>query len=104
MRKILSRVSNRPKMIYLRNFFNILDRTEISDRKAVLLTSTIFPCHTQNVERMVKIVTEVSFTACLEEARDGIIRAKLRSRKDIPRIETKKRLYSFSYEFLINFH
>ena len=49
-----------------------------------------FPCHTQNVERMVKIVTEVSLTACSEEARDGIIRTKLKSRKDIPRFETKK--------------
>lgn len=39
-----------------------------------------FPCHTQAVERSVKLVTEV----CGEISRDGYIRAKLQAREGLP--------------------
>lgn len=39
-----------------------------------------FPCHTQAVERTVKIVTDASSTVCGPKARDGYIRAKLKAR------------------------
>ncbi|ESO12755.1 hypothetical protein HELRODRAFT_159338 [Helobdella robusta] len=48
------------------------------------------PCHTQAVERMIKLVTEASLSVCGEKARDGFIRTKLASQNDIPKFETKK--------------
>ncbi|GBM98649.1 hypothetical protein AVEN_273129-1 [Araneus ventricosus] len=43
-----------------------------------------FPCHTQSVERCVKLVTESSNKVCGHEARDGYIRATLKSRSVMP--------------------
>lgn len=40
----------------------------------------MFPCHTQTVERCVKLVTEASQSVCGTEARDGYIRSTLLSR------------------------
>jgi len=37
----------------------------------------IFPCHTQAVERAVKLVTDASTAVCGESARDGFIRARI---------------------------
>jgi len=33
----------------------------------------VFPCHTQSVERSVKLVTDASIAVCGESARDGFI-------------------------------
>lgn len=49
-----------------------------------------FPCHTQAVERHIKMVTEASTSVCGNTARDGVIRAKIASRKATPKMETKK--------------
>ena len=38
-------------------------------------------CHSQNVERHVKLVTEASASAVGHDCRDGVIRNKIRSRK-----------------------
>ncbi|GBM91675.1 hypothetical protein AVEN_122282-1 [Araneus ventricosus] len=43
-----------------------------------------FPCHTQGVERCIKLVTEASNKVCGHEARDGYIRATLKSRPIMP--------------------
>lgn len=48
------------------------------------------PCHTQAVERSVKIVTEAAMSACDKKSRDGIIHAKLASRKVMPKFDSKK--------------
>lgn len=48
-----------------------------------------FPCHTQAVERCVKMVTEASVAVCGSVARDGFIRNRLESRKRMPCFETK---------------
>lgn len=57
-----------------------------------------FPCHTQAVERCVKLVTEASISVCGSEARDGFIRSRIKARQDIPLFETKsqfcKKLHS----------
>lgn len=47
------------------------------------------PCHTQNVERHIKLVTEVSSNVIGEKKRDSIIKTKLRSRKVMPKFEKK---------------
>ena len=50
-----------------------------------------FPCHTQAVERCVKLVTKVSGKVCGECARDGFIRATLLSRSSIPTFSHKSK-------------
>ena len=48
-----------------------------------------FPCHTQAVERAVKMVTEASARVCGHERRDGHIRVKIESRKEVTNFNTK---------------
>lgn len=48
-----------------------------------------FPCHTQAVERCVKLVTEASAAVCGETSRHGFIRARIASRQLMPKLETK---------------
>ena len=54
-----------------------------------------FPCHTQAVERNVKLVTEASLSVCDEE-RDGVVRATLEARRVMGKFNTKKD-YKFGY-------
>jgi hypothetical protein len=49
-----------------------------------------FPCHTQSVERCVKLVTEAAGTVCGPGARDGYIRSRLQARGLMPKFETKQ--------------
>ena len=51
---------------------------------------TDIPCHTQSVERHIKLVSEVSRKVCGFEARDGMIRCTLESRKKMPVFNTTK--------------
>lgn len=48
-----------------------------------------FPCHTQSVERIVKLVTEASAAVCGKTKRDGFIRVRLESRQLMPQFNTK---------------
>ena len=48
------------------------------------------PCHSQAVERMVKLVTEASGSVCGHQRRDGMIRATIQSRKKLPNFDSKK--------------
>ena len=43
-----------------------------------------YPCHTQAVERCVKLVTESSMAVCGVKARDGFIRVRLQLRQTMP--------------------
>lgn len=47
------------------------------------------PCHTQAVERCIKLVTEASQSVYGEKARDGFIRARIQSRNIMPKFEKK---------------
>lgn len=49
-----------------------------------------FPCHTQAVERAVKMVTEASSSVCSAARRDGLIHSKLSSRSRNPSYTSKK--------------
>lgn len=51
-----------------------------------------FPCHTQAVERCVKLVTEVSSKVSGEDTRDAFIRSVNDDRKQIPKSDSKKDL------------
>lgn len=48
-----------------------------------------YPCHTQAVERCVKLVTEAASSVCGVRARDGFIRVRLESREIMPYFNTK---------------
>lgn len=48
-----------------------------------------FQCHTQAVERTVKLVTEASSKVCGFVNRDGYIRSTLKSRSTMPQFSTK---------------
>ena len=57
-----------------------------SEQKKLCLTVD-FPNHTQAVERMIKLVTEAASSVIGEEARDGLIRARIEGRKRLPKFE-----------------
>lgn len=48
-----------------------------------------FPCHSQAVERCVKLVTQASATVCGPEARDGLIRSRISSLQILPKFDKK---------------
>jgi len=47
-----------------------------------------FPCHTQAVERCIKLVTEASGLVCGVVSRDGFIRSHIQSRSEMPHFES----------------
>ena len=49
-----------------------------------------FLCHSQDVERHIKLVSEALATVCGQETRDGFIRTQIQSRKEIPKFESKQ--------------
>jgi hypothetical protein len=53
-----------------------------------------FPCHTQAVERGIKMVTEASMHVCGEKSRDGIIWTRGESRNQRKTFETKSDFFS----------
>ena len=54
-----------------------------------VITSDRYPCHTQAVEKCVKVVTEASQSVCGKNRRDSFIRTRLESRAKMPVLETK---------------
>ncbi|GBL95628.1 hypothetical protein AVEN_24831-1 [Araneus ventricosus] len=48
-----------------------------------------FPCHTQSVERCVKLVTEAASTVCRSHSRNGFITNTMASRAIRPSFEHK---------------
>ena len=50
------------------------------------------PCHSQTVERCVKMVTEASSSVFGRSSRDGYIRTTLLARQQLPLLETKRNL------------
>ena len=48
------------------------------------------PCHSQAVERHIRLVSDASLKSSSVEQRDGMIRATIHSREKIPRFSSKK--------------
>ena len=70
---------------------DLSDETIISNiQNKVVYKSVKYPVHTQAVERVIKLVTEASAEVCSHEAREGLIRSRLSSRKRIPFFNSKK--------------
>ena len=55
-----------------------------------VVTFDRYPCHTQAVERCIKVVTEASQSVCGKNRRDGFIRTRLESRAKMPVFDTKR--------------
>ena len=51
---------------------------------------TKYPCHTQAVERSIKLVTEAAAAVSGPERREGLIRSTLKSRNIMPVFETNE--------------
>ena len=51
------------------------------------------PCHTQAVERGIRVITEAASSVIGQDSRDGFIRQKLKSRKDVGSCDSKKDFY-----------
>ena len=67
---------------------------DLSDLIRNPLSIPHFTCHTQAVERAIRIVTEAAGAVIGPEARDGYIRQKMKSRKEISRFDSKKDLFN----------
>ena len=52
-----------------------------------------YPCHTQAVERAIRLVSEASTAVIGQEARNGFIRQRITARKELPTFETKKEYF-----------
>ncbi|GBO28777.1 hypothetical protein AVEN_77596-1, partial [Araneus ventricosus] len=61
------------------------------------LTFEEFPCHTQSVERSVKLISKAAVKVCGETAKYGYIRAQFQARKEFPTFDNKGQNYSNTY-------
>ena len=52
-----------------------------------------YPCHTQAVERAIKLVSEAAGSVVGADSRDGYIRQKIRSRKEVCLKGSKKNFF-----------
>ena len=48
-----------------------------------------YPCHTQSVERGIQLISEAASHVIGAENRDGFIRQRMRSRKELGRCDNK---------------
>ena len=51
------------------------------------------PCHTQAVERGIRVIADAASSVIGHDSRDGFIRQKLKSRKDVGPCDSKKDFY-----------
>lgn len=61
----------------------------------------LFPCHSQAVERHVRLVSEASSLVFGAKERDGLIRSRIKSRKELPKFETKKQFFSAKKKLIL---
>jgi len=52
-----------------------------------------YPCHTQAVERAIRLISEASATVVGKEVRDGFIRQRIEARKELPTFKTKQEFF-----------
>ena len=55
-----------------------------------------FPCHTQAVERAIRLATEALLSVLGEEKRDSMIKNELKSRCEMSKFDSKKDFLVFS--------
>ena len=67
-----------------------LSDTQISAFKTTPFEVPNYPCHTQAVERAVRLVSQASSKVVGQKARDGYIRQRIRARKELKKFATKQ--------------
>ena len=70
-----------------------LSNHQIMDFAKTPLIIPDFLCHTQAVERTIKLVTEAAGSVIGPEARDGFMRLKIKSRKEVGWCDSKKEFF-----------
>ena len=55
-----------------------------------------WPCHTQSIERVVKMVTEASAKYFSQEKRDGVIRTQEASRRLMAKNDSKQDFFNLA--------
>ena len=68
----------------------------IITRKFIDLNVPALPCHTQSVDRYIKLVTEASSSVCDSSYRDGFILNTLKSRAAMPQFNLKSQWTSLA--------
>ena len=53
-----------------------------------------YPCHTQAVERGIRLVSQASSSVVGQEARDGFIRQRIQARKELNKFDTKRDFFA----------
>ena len=77
------------------DIFQYIETGDLPRISAISLGSTTMnniPCHSQAVERNVKLVTEASQNVVGQISRDGYIKCTIKSRNNMPCFETKSNL------------
>ena len=59
-------------------------------------------CHSQAVERHVRLLTQASQATCGAEVRDMYIRSEIKSRKELPKLDTKVNYFCRNVQSLID--
>ena len=73
-----------------KNMTDIVLRDMIAAKDTPEVLFPRFPCHTQAVERCIKLVTEASAAVCGVNSRDGFIRSPIESQHEMPKFESKR--------------
>ena len=76
--------------IFIPPILQFLTRTEIEDIIQAPYKFPSFPCHSQSVERCVKLVSEASLRVSDYENRHGFILSTQKSRSEMPTFESKQ--------------
>ena len=74
-------------------FIASLSDDQIKNLVNTPLTPPAFTCHTQVVERGIWLVTEAASSVFGAEARDGFIRQRIKSRKEVGSLKTKAKFF-----------
>ena len=69
---------------------NNFNESQLQLLRSEKLNLCLYPCHTQSVERCIKIITDASNTVYGFEARDGFIKSCIAHRQIMPKFNTKK--------------
>ena len=60
-----------------------------------------YPCHTQAVERAIRLISEASATVVGKEARIGFIRQRIEARNELPHLKQSKSSSKKSINFFV---
>ena len=95
--KVIGSASSFPENV-LPTKSDVVKRTQLSKdhlefstgKQKIPLEVPNYPCHTQAVERAIKLVSEASAAVVGQEAREGFISQQIKERQELSKFESKK--------------